>query len=153
MASLPLRSELPVLFGEIEQLPEGGYKWEEEGLNMVLVNFPSRLKPLGVVRTYCNRVMAWPLRQALDCIVERGLIGEIVSYDGCFQVRKQRGDLHQLSVHSWGLAVDFNAAENKIGTMGDMSAELVACFEDAGFVWGGRWARPDPMHFQYVTED
>jgi len=29
-----------------------------------------------------------------------------------------------------------------------MSHELVQCFKDAGFDWGGDWTRPDGMHFQ-----
>jgi hypothetical protein len=29
-----------------------------------------------------------------------------------------------------------------------MSPELVACFKDAGFDWGGEWSKPDGMHFQ-----
>lgn len=149
----PLRSELPVLFGEIELKPEGGVQWKDESQHMQLVDFPTKLKALGVVRVYCNKVMAVPLRQALDNIVERGLTHQLVSFDGCFSIRKARGDLLRLSVHSWGLAVDFNADSNELGTVGDMQPAFVACFEDAGFVWGGRWERPDPMHFQYVTED
>jgi len=29
-----------------------------------------------------------------------------------------------------------------------MSKELVSCFTDAGFDWGGTWERKDGMHFQ-----
>ena len=144
----PLRSELSVMFGEIV---DG--KWADESHHMVLVDFPDRLKPLGVVRVYCNRAMAVPLRQALDNIVERGCIHQITSFDGCFNIRKQRGDLLRLSVHAWGMAVDFNAGENELGSAGNMTKEFIACFEDVGFEWGGRWHRPDPQHFQYVTED
>lgn len=144
----PLRSELPVLFGEIEN-----GKWEDEAEHMQLVDFPTPLRPLGVVRVYCNKVMAVPLRQALDNIVARGLAHQLKEWGGCFSIRKQRGDLLRLSVHSWGLAIDLNCSTNQRGTKGDLSPELVACFEDVGFEWGGRWQLPDPMHFQYVTED
>ena len=33
-----------------------------------------------------------------------------------------------------------------------MTEELAKCFEDSGFIWGGRWIDcPDAMHFQYAT--
>ncbi len=51
------------------------------------------------------------------------------------------------------MAVDINASTNQLGADGDMSPELVACFEDEGFVWGGRWKRKDCMHYEFVTED
>lgn len=152
----PLRSELPARFGEIDKKHDNGKEtlhWPREREFMQLVDFPTRLKPLGVVRVYCNKLMAVPLRQALDNIVERGLAGQLKEWNGCFEIRKARGDLLRLSVHSYGLAVDINASTNQRGTPGDMSPELRACFEDVGFVWGGTWETPDPMHFQFVTED
>jgi hypothetical protein len=53
-----------------------------------------------------------------------------------------------MSLHSWGLAIDINAATNRFGGKPTMSAELVKCFTDAGFDWGGVWSNPDGMHFQ-----
>lgn len=146
----PLRSELPVLFGEVD-LAAG--TWADERKHMVMVEMPSRLKAHGVPRVYVNRHMAIQLRQAFDNVVERGLAAEFLSFDGCFHIRKQRHDLLRASVHSWGMAVDVNAITNKLGEKGNLSPEFVACFEDVGFVWGGRWKCPDPMHFQYVEED
>jgi hypothetical protein len=79
---------------------------------------------------------------------------------GCFAPRPKRvnGDL---SVHSWGLAVDINPDANPlaaqpgpvaaVGQLGrDIPDAWVQAFEDVGFVWGGRFHRPDPMHFQWV---
>jgi hypothetical protein len=56
-----------------------------------------------------------------------------------------------MSLHSWGLAVDFNAAWNGFGAVPTMSPELVACFTDAGFAWGGVWKKPDGMHHQIAV--
>lgn len=53
-----------------------------------------------------------------------------------------------MSLHSWGLAIDFNAAWNGFGKTPTMSPELVKCFTDAGLDWGGTWSRPDGMHFE-----
>ena len=53
-----------------------------------------------------------------------------------------------LSMHAFGLAVDLNVTSNQLGTEGDMDPRVVEIFERWGFAWGGRWSRPDPMHFE-----
>lgn len=156
MSVAPMRSELPVLFGDIDSNPKASNViWEHEQKHMMALDVPSLLRiQMGHAKIYCNRAMAVPLRQALDNIVERGLAAQVKSFDGCFCIRRARGDALRLSVHSWGMAIDINAATNQLGTRGNMTTELAACFLDEGFIWGGEWAhRPDPMHFQYVQED
>jgi hypothetical protein len=96
---------------------------------------------------YCNKDLIDPLSKALDNIIERGLVEEIETWNGCFNIRKKINSLSQ-SLHSWAIAIDINAATNGYGKKPTMSKELVACFTDAGFDWGGTWAKPDGMHFQ-----
>ena len=90
------------------------------------------------------------LEAALTNIVTRGLVDQLRSWDGCFNIRPMRGGTNY-SLHSWGVAIDINAATNRMGTIGDMSGEMVACWTDAGWDWGGDWDRPDPMHYQLRT--
>ena len=52
------------------------------------------------------------------------------------------------SLHSWGVAIDVNAAWNPMGKEPKLSQGFVKCFKDAGFDWGGDWDYPDGMHFQ-----
>jgi len=101
-------------------------------------------------RVYCNKDMVNPLLCALQNVVQRDLQDEIKTWDGLFNIRKKRG-LRSWSLHSWGIAVDINAAWNGLGREPQMSKELVACFTDAGFDWGGTWRRKDGMHFQLAT--
>lgn len=124
------------------------YGAPETEAHMVLWDVPSTLE-LGVIpkRVYCNKDMVKPLEQAFKNIIERGLVGELKTWDGCFQIRKKRGGASP-SLHSWGVAVDINAAWNGFGKPPTMSKALVACFTDAGFDWGGVWSKPDGMHFQ-----
>jgi hypothetical protein len=91
--------------------------------------------------------MIGPLMQAFSNIIDRGLIDELKTWDGCFNVRKKRG-LKSMSLHSWGIAIDINATWNGLGKEPTMSNRLVKCFTDCGFEWGGTWTRKDGMHFQ-----
>jgi hypothetical protein len=115
---------------------------------MVLWDVPAELE-IGTLpnRLYCNRDMVAPLTQAFKNIISRGLVDEIKTWDGCFNIRNKRNGVSR-SLHSWGIAIDINASWNKMGHPPTMSKELVACFEEAGFDWGGRWSKPDGMHFQ-----
>lgn len=98
-------------------------------------------------RIYCHRHLMPLLAQAVDYIIERNLDEQVKTWDGCFNVRVKKGG-KTASLHSWGLAVDVNAAWNQFGKIGDMSPELIACFTDAGFDHGSTWKVPDWMHAQ-----
>lgn len=115
---------------------------------MTLLTVPTDLR-IGAVpdRIYCNRDLVKPLLRAFQNIRDAGLADEIKTWDGCFQIRNKRAG-RTASLHSWGLAVDVNAAWNRLGTKPTMPLNLVLCFLEAGFDWGGEWAIQDGMHFQ-----
>jgi hypothetical protein len=96
---------------------------------------------------YGNYVLEGPLKKALRLLCEKGLAQELQTYDGCFNIRRMKGG-SQMSVHSWALAVDFNAAENPFGGQVSFSDGLILCFAEAGFEAGALWRTPDGMHFQ-----
>lgn len=98
-------------------------------------------------RIYCNRDLVHPLSQALLNVINHGLVDQLKTWDGCFNIRKKRGAVSS-SLHSWAVAIDINAAWNGFGKTPTMSPEFVKCFTDAGFDWGGTWSKPDGMHFQ-----
>lgn len=115
---------------------------------MVVWDVPAELE-IGVIpkRLYCNRDMVKPLEQAFRNLIKTGFVKELKTWDGCFNIRKKRGATTS-SLHSWGVAIDVNAAWNGFGKPPTLSAGFVKCFTDAGFDWGGVWSRPDGMHFQ-----
>lgn len=121
---------------------------EDEGKYMVIWDVPTHLE-IGVIpkRIYCNKLMVEPLTKAFTNLIERGFVKELKTWDGCFNIRNKRG-LKSHSLHSWGIAVDVNAAWNGLGREPQLSAGFVKCFTDAGFDWGGIWTRKDGMHFQ-----
>ena len=116
--------------------------------NMVMWDVPTELE-IGHIpkRIYCNKDLIGPLSQAFKNLIDRKVVGQLKTWDGCFNIRKKRGGATS-SLHSWGIAIDVNAAWNGFGKKPTMSPEMVKCFTDAGFDWGGTWKKPDGMHFQ-----
>ena len=132
-------------YGKATRATEGKYMvvWDvPDDLNRALPTVPNRL--------YCNRDLIGPLERALRNVVERGLADQLKTWDGCYNLRTQRGASVQ-SLHSWGIAIDINAAWNQLGQKSSLTPEFVACFTDAGFDWGGWFKRPDAMHMQLAA--
>jgi hypothetical protein len=118
---------------------------------MVLWDVPTEIE-VGVIpkKLYCNKDMITPLMEAFINLINRDFINELKTFDGCFNIRNKRG-LSSMSLHSWGVAIDVNAAWNGLGKKPTLSTGFVECFTDAGFDWGGTWSRLDGMHFQLKT--
>ena len=116
--------------------------------NLIVWDVPPNLE-VGVIpkKLYCNKDIVVPLSQAFKNLIDTGNVAELKTFDGCFNIRKKRG-LSSMSLHSWGIAIDVNAAWNALGATPTLSAAFVKCFTDAGFEWGGNWTRKDGMHFQ-----
>jgi hypothetical protein len=66
-------------------------------------------------------------------------------------------------MHAWGAAIDINPARSQYwhwrrsggeppDYVNTVPADIVAVFERHGFIWGGRWAHFDTMHFEYRPE-
>jgi hypothetical protein len=124
------------------------YGSPESEKNLVVWDVPPHLE-IGALpnKLYCNKDMVIPLSRAFGNVIERGLLSEVKTWDGCFNIRKMRAGKSP-SLHSWAIAIDINAAWNQYGKPPTMSSELVRCFTDAGFDWGGNWSKKDGMHFQ-----
>jgi len=116
--------------------------------NMVVWDVPVALE-IGFIpkKIYCNKDMVVPLSHAFNNLIQRDVVSELKTWDGCFNIRKKRGG-STMSLHSWGIAVDVNAYANCFGCKPKLTAKFVKCFTDAGFDWGGTWGKPDGMHFQ-----
>ena len=101
-------------------------------------------------RIVCHRKLTVVIVGLFIELKNQQLIRKIRSYDGCYVPRRKMNNPdNSLSVHSWGIALDFNAKTNMPGTPGDISDDLIRLFCRHGFYWGGNFG--DPMHFQYVT--
>jgi hypothetical protein len=146
-AALIPQSQLTSIFG----------KPRDPAPYLALMNFSEFAKAFAHVKDYdgnrwaCHvyghKLMEAPLRQAFKNLVDRGFAKELHTFDGCLCIRPMTSG-HGWSVHSWGLAIDFNAGTNGYGRKPTFTAGFVKCFTDAGFEWGGGWHTPDGMHFQ-----
>jgi hypothetical protein len=143
--------ELKELFGEFAARPQGGLlridpRWVAS--HIVTASVPI----LGSVR--CNRALIPKLRGALEEIQREGLSQLLPRGDfaGCFSPRFINTDPRSagISHHSWGVAVDVNVSANPFGATPHQDPRVVAVFERWGFTWGGRWIRPDGMHFEFI---
>ncbi|UUZ61038.1 M15 family metallopeptidase [Nocardioides sp. B-3] len=97
----------------------------------------------------CHRVIFPQLRAALLEVQTTGLADEIHpgEYAGCYYPR-YIANTQQLSLHSFGIALDLNVPGNQRGSFGEMNRAVVAIFKKWGFARGGDWGYTDPMHFE-----
>jgi D-alanyl-D-alanine carboxypeptidase-like protein len=67
-------------------------------------------------------------------------------------------DTGEPSMHSWGAAIDINAAYAeywlwpRAAPANSLPVEIIEIFERHGFIWGGKWSHYDTMHFEYRPE-
>lgn len=98
----------------------------------------------------CHKVVFPQLRAALLEIQTTGNLAQEIhpgEYAGCYYPRYIAGT-QQLSLHSFGIALDLNVPGNQRGTVGEMNRAVVDIFKKWGFAWGGDWGYTDPMHFE-----
>lgn len=75
---------------------------------------------------------------------------------GAYNFRLMRGG-NKLSVHSYGAALDLAPEINWFGrpyspTIGMMPRAVVDIFAKQGIRWGGKWSKPDAMHFEATSK-
>lgn len=131
-----------------------GDDWVE--VSQVYITLPAAIPFAGqpglkVRRLRVHRLVAPQFTAAFGRLYAEGRWGLLVDCAGAYCWRAQRLAPSSRSRHSWGIAVDLNAADNPFMAPPKMPREVVAAFESNGFEWGGRWQhRPDGMHFEFA---
>jgi hypothetical protein len=125
--------------------PDGTIQPDAAWVNANIVS--ARVPIFG--RVTCHRLMIPQLRGALQEVVDTGLSASLHTYNGCYVPRFiERDPSHAISLHTWGIAIDLDAATNYRGIKGSMDPRVVTIFKRWGFRWGGDWSYSDPMHFE-----
>ncbi|MFO1370778.1 MAG: M15 family metallopeptidase [Marinagarivorans sp.] len=159
---LKTRSAIAKVYGSISE----DKKWSREGEFMATYTVPAAVqadknyswvnvynpKKPKVISLRCHKAMHPFLDAAFKNLVSRNLLSLLTEYGGCHVIRATRGTTNW-SAHSWGLAIDVNMTGNGLGQTPSMDKNLVKCFTDAGFGWGGNYSRPDGMHFTLAGFD
>ncbi|MDR4306138.1 M15 family metallopeptidase [Chelatococcus sambhunathii] len=130
----------------------------EVSKNLVSVDWLPRHKGGRVSITRVNGVdtKLAAVSAELDALPEP-LIRYLIPSAGTYNCRAIAGT-RQPSAHGYGIAIDLNTAFSdywrwpKSGWRNRIPAEVVAVFERHGFIWGGKWAHFDTMHFEYRPE-
>lgn len=100
---------------------------------------------------YVRREVAPLFQGFLDDLVAAGYRLDEQDDDWGYINRDIRGRPGVKSNHSWGLAVDINAAKNPMGDrlVTDLPANVSAMARKWGLTWGGDYrGRKDAMHFE-----
>lgn len=92
------------------------------------------------------------LEAALKELLVMNLHTEIKTVDEDFHIRMIHGSTGVMSVHSWGAALDMNAAQNPLGSSGAWSNAFLTVMRKHHIYCGQDWeGLKDPMHFSLVN--
>ena len=140
----PLPGSYPDLYSHYGDPRSNGF----EAQHIVPVALPFASGQIHTVT--CHKLIKPVLIKVWQRLKESGALQQLKSYDGCFVVRDIRGNSNP-SVHSWGLAIDINAAQFGLGSDARQNHDVTVAFEAEGFFYGGDfYRRKDPMHYQYT---
>lgn len=142
-------------YGPISFDPDMGLIWREAAKWVLPLAVPEGMKlklfdGKPIHRIFCNKDIHSPLTKVFQDLIWTGLHTEIKAFDGCFNVRWIRGRPGAESMHSWAIALDFNAHLMPLGVSSKWSKEFVEIWLDAGWKWGGDFKRLDCMHFEWT---
>jgi hypothetical protein len=140
---------------------DGSFATSFELENIIRIELPLTMKwtHYTVRRMATHRKVAVYLESALNEVAHAGLWPFIQDYGGGFVPRLIRGGT-AWSMHSFGLAQDFDPKRNPLGAppsdchLGNTGEGLavVRIFTSWGFLWGGYFdGRKDCQHFQWNT--
>lgn len=134
-------------------------KWEADNLVSVKPPFPILYAGQPVRSVRCHRLVATAFTGALEAIrdaysndPEWLSASGITIFGGSYNYRLMRG-LNTLSMHSYGIAFDFDPARNGLGDPTPNFAnypEILKAWESFGATWGGKFSRHDGMHWQFA---
>ena len=145
-------------FGPIDWVPAATSTNPEKVLldrapPLVRVPVPE-LAHVGITSFRVHAKAAPSLNAVLRDLRRDGKMDLIRSYQGGYYPRLVRGSKASLSSHSYGTAIDLNADENPLYTLGTPEQwELARYFREHGWYWGGWFgSRPDPHHFEFLGD-
>jgi hypothetical protein len=138
--------------GNPEQITVTDPVWAK---NLVKTPLPAEIAAAeGADFAWFHKLVLPKFLELVKAWVDAQVIGDVIQWSGAYAARFTRGRPGVLSAHAFGSAFDINAAYNRLGMTPAGIREkgtvlrLVPFAEARGWVWGGRFSRPDGMHFE-----
>lgn len=112
--------------------------------------------PALITRIRAHKLIVDHLVDCLMACLHAGVPPDRLHYGGCYCWRPKRTNSHELSVHTWGVAVDLEPAANPQGKPWAwdgimLHPSIKRVFLDAGWTWGNDFPTPDPQHWQFSS--
>jgi hypothetical protein len=111
-----------------------------------------RLELFGI-KIWCHKIAAPQFAAVITDVQAAGLIAEISLGvgGGCYNARHKRHDpAAELSGHSWGYCLDVDPGRFPYGSAARAHPVVISIFQRWGFVYGGDFKTPDPMHWEIL---
>lgn len=143
----------PYLFYEVLY----GRDSNEVGKRLTNVKFMDKSFPL---EKRAAEAFEKAMPQLYALLEENPALAKYLKPEGGFYWRKIAGEKF-LSAHSYGIALDIGVDASPYWRWNKLRPhplqksypqEIVAVFEDNGFIWGGKWHEYDLMHYEYRPE-
>lgn len=162
----PLQKDMAAYFGDVDANDDGLPDPAWQAANLVRVVPPwdmglawapaKRLKSIAIHKL-CAASLTVILTNIWDDVGQSQKVIEDAGlhlFGGCFNFRMTRGGT-RLSTHAYAAAIDLDPERNPLGKAwvaesGMMPMRVVERFEEQSWRWGGRFSRPDCMHFDAV---
>jgi D-alanyl-D-alanine carboxypeptidase len=147
-------------FGDPRPFVNDKAQWEQQALQTqplprpLIYAYDTTQK---ITRVRAHRLLTEHLVATLEECLSRGVPLQRIKYGGCYQWRAKRTAAGELSLHTWGIAVDVEPAENPLGEPWvdngvRLDPRIIHAFKDLGWFWGGDFQHTkDPQHFQWAT--
>jgi hypothetical protein len=150
-------TEIAKVFGDITRYVRNDAtlspEWEEKFITRLTLPKPVRYAFSSALITKITvHVLLLPVARLLyEEVTDIGLLDALGPYGGGF-VYRPIGDASAISLHSFGIAWDWNPKEFPLRSLKKRDPRLLDVFHRYGFLNGGEFAgRKDPMHFQFAT--
>lgn len=149
-------SQIVAMFGDPStyRLRDGTLSpmWEDH--HIVRVDLPKPMPYVGggvVTRLAVHTIIAENVAALMVALAARDdLWSMLCPYGGGFEPRLKRGS-SKVSLHTFGIALDFNPEEYPLGSDKRMPQEIINLFAGFGWMNGADFhRRHDPMHFQFA---
>lgn len=148
-------------FGDPHPYADHEMGWEIKYLTMLVLPQPliwSVNPEQPIRRLRAHKLIAQHMVDTLMACLDAGVPPERMKFGGAYAWRTKRGSSTNLSLHTWGIAIDIEPVENPMGIAWEeldpatrLDERIIDVFLDKGWYWGNDFSgRHDSQHWQFA---